>query len=1076
MSVDVASARWGERRRRVLQSVFQTDISQPTPQSTPAIGTSRQGQAFGVPPSPFHALRHGAATSFGGPHSPSAPQREPRRGQGPRPRPPESPVSETVQQSTSRASQVTVGDDQVAYDLAWHVVTSRIVLPASASADDSFGTLAPTSQFASQSESSEVEFYEALDVIFNAKTVVPRATHTEDIAAWHTQQTRTHFAQHVVPLLSACVHIEGQDEAEDAQRTQAWPDNYYERHIVAVMTSIRTIQAAQRMYDYGLELLNRGFARSAGTKDPKRIEADAMLLRARFARDLHALVANSASASLMYSIRVVLVRLVGTILGIPLDLGKDQGMPQQDSPRPPTAENLHAVAARERLQQLTGELYGVGLGGEKFRIVFAEVMHAMMSRFVQGAFAGVWTAAEPSRVPRRTDNISRSTRKAASSSCIEVLTDWVENHFARLAFEILTQTSPPNSEHGPSPVSLSDAKTYQTFALGELASLRIAELFDIVLAWPESKGALDDLRATITNPARRVQLTDSFTAAVHTRLLHPGRSTLEILRTYVAIIRTFYALDHSKVLLSRVVPSLDLYLCHRDDAVRTVVSGLLAGPEEVLAARTADEQKKRAREEMEGGDANEAYGSGKMDLDDETFMTPPIPRAVGDARGKEHETPRSGAAEDSSATQPPITASASGSGHLVELAMLLVDPRQVRRNAIDDEDLDWDDLTWVPDPVDAGASYKRPKSEDVIGTLISALGSQDTFIKEFSAVVAERLLGEPARFDQELRVLDLLKRRFGEQALQNCDVMIKDIQDSRKVDTAIVKAQQRRGLAAPHPGNANAEKEEEESAGTQFHSRILSRLFWPNLDREHFLLPGPVIASQAGYERGYEAMKANRKLTWLNQLGQARVELELSDRVVAVDCKTYEATVIYAFQDQADGDADLGADARPNEPKEPVKRAADELYMQLQMDEDLIAAALEFWVAQGVLRRLPNEQDVYAVVETLPTAAELAAEAARKRQAENDEEGEEEPAAVTRSTKPSIDPKELERRAMYWQYIKGMLTNASATMPLAQMGMMLKMLIADFPWSNEELLEFLGEKVAEGDLEIVGAKYKLIKK
>ena len=65
---------------------------------------------------------------------------------------------------------------------------------------------------------------------------------------------------------------------------------------------------------------------------------------------------------------------------------------------------------------------------------------------------------------------------------------------------------------------------------------------------------------------------------------------------------------------------------------------------------------------------------------------------------------------------------------------------------------------------------------------------------------------------------------------------------------------------------------------------------------------------------------------------------------------------------------------------------------------------------------------------------------------------------------------------MYWQFIVGMLTNSSPAMPLGQIAMMMKMLIAEgFPWSNEELQEFLGEKVAAGELEITGGKYKLIR-
>jgi anaphase-promoting complex subunit 2 len=58
-----------------------------------------------------------------------------------------------------------------------------------------------------------------------------------------------------------------------------------------------------------------------------------------------------------------------------------------------------------------------------------------------------------------------------------------------------------------------------------------------------------------------------------------------------------------------------------------------------------------------------------------------------------------------------------------------------------------------------------------------------------------------------------------------------------------------------------------------------------------------------------------------------------------------------------------------------------------------------------------------------------------------------------------------------------MLTNSAPTMPLGQMLMMMKMLIPDgCSWTNEELQEFLAEKVAENKLELAGGKYRLPKK
>ncbi|KAK3330835.1 hypothetical protein B0H66DRAFT_76331 [Apodospora peruviana] len=1081
MPAAVAS-HWRNRRRRIFQSVFQTEVSLPTPHSTPSVPFSEQGQPFGGPAVVSHEHNHhGTATTSAAFFSQAATQEhfDPLQG---RVRAAHAPTTSSLTLSTILAqsqsqfeeplfpSLATAADDQIAYDRAWHVVTARIALPASATADDSFGTLAPDSQQSPRAFSSDAEFYQALDSLNHANRVLPRATHTDDIVSWHAQQVRAHFAQHVIPLLSGCVDENedrlGADIHGDAEKVgdADWEKkrDRYESHMVTVMSSIRTLEAALRLYFYGLGMLMRGFSRATDGNSADRAKTDAEILATRFRRDIHALVGISASDQLMNSVRVVLVRLISHVLGIP-PVYDGEATSRPPRPEPPSQDNIKQLAARQRLHELVEQLYNVGLAGERFQILFAEIMDGMMSNFVKGAYAGVWASPGSTAFSATPNTITLTAASSSSSPCIVSLSDWVENHFARLGFEVLSRISP----NPPSPVvTLSDVKTYQSLALGRLAALRIGELFDIVLAWPASRGALDDLRATITTSARRMQLTSSFTRALQTKLLHPGCSTLEILQTYIAIIRTFHALDHSKVLLGHVEPTLQLYLCQREDAIRIVVTGLLASPDEVRAMRKVAGTANWTREN--GGQRDAIVRA--------PFITPTIPgrSATAPSTGRRRgSTPEANLKKGPAASTGPYIPSSS---NLVELALLLNDPANSRRAAPDDEDLDWNDMNWVPDPVDAGANYKRPKSEDVIGTLISALGSEDVFIKEFTSILAERLLGDPARFEQELRVLDLLKRRFGEAALQSCDVMIKDVQDSSRLDAAIRRTGHQNKLERQvlvTPAGPTARQKGEQNASqkeTQYQARILSRLFWPALDREHFLLPPPILEQQKQYEQGYESLKSHRKLTWLNQLGQTRVELELSDRTVTVDCSTVEATVIYAFQDDADSS---GSDSL-------IRRSEDELYNQLQMDEDLIAAALSFWTSKGVLYRV--QPGVYAVAETLAAAPEdnpndSTASAIATEEGSTEGTVAEESSEPRKPAKLTVGAKEQERRAMYWQYIRGMLTNASVSMPLGQMAMMMKMLITDgFPWSNEELQEFLGEKIVAGDLEIVGGKYKLVKK
>lgn len=899
-------------------------------------------------------------------------------------------------------------EEQATFDRAWHTVTTMLQLPHPTLDQESLGDLPPTSSF--ESHEDEVAFSTALQVVLQAGN--PASGHDYAILAWHSHQARRHFIQHVEPLLAATSvtsHLRLPDDKIP-----------YRDHLLVVENAVHVLQVALQQYFHSLSSILRGIEHGDQLRAPLR---SPQVIMTRFRHDLYALINNSAGP-ILPSLRVVLGNLSEQALRIPTaDL-------QPLELQAPRVDDDQVDAARRRLLYLVETLTQVGLAGEAFQGSFAEVMDRNMRKYVCRSYAQVWTTASANN--RGLYGLDRGAKKPIGSKpasrCIVSLCHWVESHFARLAIEVRSLTDNSGSK-AKTTAPLTELQQWEEVAIGHMAALRISELFDIVLQWPASKGALDDLKASVTTPERRRQLTDSFSAALQKRLLHPARSTLDILRVYISMIRTFHALDHSKVLLSRVVPSLQLYLIQREDAVRVVVTGLLASPQEVETAQ------KR---------------TGTLS-----------PRGLGSGTG--------------------------ASGNLVELAMLLNDPDQQRRVEIDDEDLDWDDLTWVPDPVDAGINYKRPRSEDVIGTLINTLGAEDVFIKEFQAIIADNLLSAQTEFTQEQRVLDLLKKRFGESALQNCEVMMKDILDSRKVDSTIRMAELGQPALAPRvfgtpaptasrmdPGQ-QLDLDEEEHGLLPYQARILSRLYWPNLVQDRFNLPRPVTERQARYALGYEYLKSARKLTWLDQLGQATVELELEDRTISVECKTFEAAVIYAFQgEDEDGDREHSG---------PARRTAQELREHLQMDEELVLQALEFWESNQVLARCRHDQETFVVLERRDQVLgrpELhpAASAPAVMQDDQGTQPGGKPTSLRRAgTTSAMDAKENERRAMYWQFIIGMLTNSMPNAQLGQLAMMMRMLIADgFPWSDQDLQEFLAEKVDLGELEVVGGKYRLVKK
>ena len=376
---------------------------------------------------------------------------------------------------------------------------------------------------------------------------------------------------------------------------------------------------------------------------------------------------------------------------------------------------------------------------------------------------------------------------------------------------------------------------------------------------------------------------------------------------------------------------------------------------------------------------------------------------------------------------------------LTELALEL--NRHDEDSKRDDNDLDWDNMEWMPDPIDAAPDYMKSKNTDVIGSLISLFDSKDIFVKELQSALADRLLKTKADYDQEVSVLEHLKLRFGSSSLQACEVMLRDVLDSRKVDNVIRTDQ---GMLS-HTATTSRVKPSEEP---QFHSKILSRLFWPSLQDQPYKVPPPILAAQARYSSGFESLKQSRKLTWLNALGHVDVELDLTDRIFRDEVLPWQAAVIYAFQSTAAGTTTL---------------TVPEIALELDMNPTLVRSACIFWLSKRILTQTPGDADTFTVLEVLPPDSSATSSSAAAQPAAAAAAAE---VAAAQAAKEAEEEQRQGKMAMYAQFVVSMLTNQGA-MPLARIAMMLGIVVpGGFPFSEEQLREFLGAMVREGRLEV----------
>ncbi|KAJ1890987.1 Anaphase-promoting complex subunit 2 [Kickxella alabastrina] len=326
-------------------------------------------------------------------------------------------------------------------------------------------------------------------------------------------------------------------------------------------------------------------------------------------------------------------------------------------------------------------------------------------------------------------------------------------------------------------------------------------------------------------------------------------------------------------------------------------------------------------------------------------------------------------------------------------------------------------LPWAPLPREAQATYRtaQRRDADVLGLLVSIYDSPSLFVKEFEAHLQRRLL-DAADYEtsREVRQVEMMKMRFG--PLDRCEVMLKDVADSKRLNAHCAQALQR-WAAAP------------------MHALVVSRQFWPSAAAPTplFSLPGEMAEICDKYAGMYESLRPARKLEWVISQGHVTLDVELGDRALKVTVGPDKAALLMAFQ------------ATP-------RMTAAEAAAAIECTEEFVFPLVRFWQAQGVLR---ESAGAFEVAETIQ-------EEAWDAESESDSE----------HVDPAGDKQKAEAMQMHANYITGMLTSIGP-LPLDRIHGMLAMFLPGDTTTLDELRDLLALMVRNDRLELVGGTYKL---
>ena len=783
----------------------------------------------------------------------------------------------------------------------------------------------------------------------------------EGLVEWYSNECRLHFANVVRPGLE-------QLWKKEVELKNAWD---------LLDETQRVLEHKQRVYlqpfnDNILPFLRQDA--SSTLLQPSRptqvIDANlATSVSGKFRRDLHAMFAHclpnqrysKTLSYVLYDAGCRLFRIYMRLDGIQPSM---------------TPENTQMF--RQRMTTLLQGLERVGLGGDYAQKAFAHAMNKLLDSFISSHYLKVDWYSKTSIVPH--------------------LKMWIQDGFCPLAELVLTCLQCEQSTILPTEIS-----SWQEMALGRLGRARVDNLFDFVINWDKSLGAVLDIKEYLRVMGAKQYLTSTFSQQISRRLLHPGATTTYILNVYILIIRSFHQLEPKGVLLERVARPIRRYLKEREDTARIIISSLLT------------------------------------DLNDETGTK------------------------------------FSSNGELsYEIASEMAKPFTYHGQDTDEE-MNWNDMNWQPLPVDASPEYKKSKVEDVIWFLLT-LWERDDFINELKNLLGDHLLRcQDPEYEREIRLLELIKVRLGDDKMQACEVMLRDVLDSKRINAAI-----RATISVPTPAalvtpdhHARDPRTPEgvyphtpqprrpprsvvqlapstptsvPHAGPTLNAQILSSFFWPLLRDDTFRVPSQIDLLQKDYEARFERIKGMRKLRWMNALGEGSITLDFDDRTEDFAHLTpWQVSVVYAFQPQPGEEHVSKKRVGQGGGGEGIARNVAQLHDMLDMDESLLRQALAFWVGKSVLREIAP--DTYAVIERLPS------ESSRAQAADQDAAAAaEEIAAVQAAETTAVkSPTDLlnEKKDVYTLFIIGMLTN-QGNLPVQRIAMMMRMMVqGGFPFGVE---------------------------
>ena len=235
---------------------------------------------------------------------------------------------------------------------------------------------------------------------------------------------------------------------------------------------------------------------------------------------------------------------------------------------------------------------------------------------------------------------------------------------------------------------------------------------------------------------------------------------------------------------------------------------------------------------------------------------------------------------------------------------------------------------------------------DIVSILVNVFGSPEKFMEQYKRMLIERKITDNNfEIEQEIKNLELLKLKFGENLLTNCEIIIQHIKESKKINNKLFK-------------------------DPSFICQIINSNYWPFIKTNHFDLSSLDEISKdkndnnniinpnnkktpydeflinfnnklKNYQKLYSDNKFSRKIEFYTNLGYCHLTLTFSNGNFEFVVSPLSYLIIQFFDEENKNNFKLFN--------------IDYISNKLHSESLCVKQSLDFWLSKGVLKKIKKE-------------------------------------------------------------------------------------------------------------------------